>query len=256
MDRDVTPPRALGTVIVDPSLVLSGFGVGLVDRLAYHHGTPPYVVPLLARLLRESDKSHAVRLIPELSPHLEIDDAKLKRRLERWRVRLRPPSPEPPFRTTTPPRDDRRNPGNGEAGRARDRLRREMDEVFKGMVVPFGLKAGSMSFIDQFFLQQVALAAALFSRGAFVLCRAQPEPAFWTWLNSRRFLSCKHVKDPELGALARERARQWLADRDLQLYCQTGMRFAFVHFVFPDPALFREMDEDSFAGSWAFLVTP
>ena len=241
-------------IIVDPSLVLSGFGIGLLDRLAAHSEWPPWIVPLLARLLRESDSSQARKLVPELAPHLALADAKLERRLERWRVRLA--DGPAPFRTMASPRDLRRASLEDETDPTVELLRLRQDAIFKGMVVPYGLKAGSMAFIDQFYLQQVALAATLFAEGAVVLCRAQPEPAFWTWLNTRRFLACRHVKDPAECAGARERTRQWLIAHGLELYTFAGLSYGMVHFLFPEPALFTEMEENTFTGSWAFLLNP
>lgn len=242
------------TVIVDPSLVLSGFGIGLVDRLARQCGTRPWIMPLLARLLRESDSSQAAQLIPELAPHLVIADTTLARRLERWRGRLA--DGPPPFQSLTSPRDARRASLDDDIDSDLEQLRRRHNAIFKGMVIPYGLKAGSMAFIDQFYLQQVALAAALFEDGPFVLCRAEPEPAFWTWLNTRRFLSCRHVKDPAEAAGARERTRQWVNNHGLEPYTFAGLSYGMVHFLFPEPALFTEMDENTFAGSWAFLLEP
>jgi hypothetical protein len=110
--------------------------------------------------------------------------------------------------------------------------------------------------VEEIFLEQIALGLALCEDGVFVLARCQSEPWFWRLLKKKGIVPCKEISEEDWLKDEIAEKKSWLKVRGIHQLMYAGLRFGFIHFVFPDPNLLRDSIAATLAAGWALYTDP
>ncbi len=258
--------------IVDPSIILSNWGLFSLRRLNTGSFPRAYISPTLARILA-GGRDDSQRDLPYLfQQELGLDRRETKDSLERWRLDLtreETTEEESPRRFFTNIEEDGfhiniEEDGSDGARKPTEELeiyRRVLSWLRKNVAKEGYAKEGDLdkrleSSVEQIFIEQIALGAALSGEGAFVLARCASKPWFWSYLQKKGVIPCKEITEEDWLRDEVQEKKQWLRMRGIHQLAYAGFSFGFVHFVFPDPSLLKGLVASALSAGWALYVDP